>query len=98
MGVVRRKTAAWEHVQSEDGGTCNFDTAVFKLDGARSATIKRAGELSGVDVDVRPWLGSNYVFVNVGEGQGNRRTRMAEAAAKVLKDKGLDACVYYQMD
>lgn len=37
------------------------------------------------------------IFIDL-EGQGNRRTKMAEAAAKSLAKSGYNASVYYEMD
>lgn len=92
------KEAAEEFASSEDGGTCNFDTAVFPLKQVGRKRLAAAEEASGVSCYVQRWFGQQCVFVCIGSGQANRRTRMAEAAAKALKARGLEATVYYQMD
>lgn len=110
MDIIELK-AAVETAQNEamklkdtdDGGTCNFDTPIIKLpDG-----IKPRKNLEGyLDKYNRPMLEKawgrmwkGWYFVNIElHGQGNRRTAMAEAAAKSLEASGLQAGVYYQMD
>ena len=110
MNIIKLK-AAVETAQNEamklkdtdDGGTCNFDTPVIKL----PEGIKPRKDLEGyLDKYNRPMLEKawgrmwkGWYFVNIElHGQGNRRTAMAEAAAKSLEASGLQAGVYYQMD
>lgn len=45
----------------------------------------------------RMWSGSYMVDIPL-QGQGNRRTRMAEAACKALRNSGYEAYMYYQCD
>lgn len=94
------QAAALEHRRSEDGGSRNLDAAVFWPErGMTTVSIERAAKEAGVTISILKWPERRRcVFVYVGEGQANRRSRMAEAAWRVLKDAGLDAGMYYQMD
>ncbi len=98
--LAAAKNASQALRNSGDGGTCNFDTAVFFLrqNGLTEKVIKEASALSGVTVDVRRWMKLKCAFVEIGEGQGSRRTTMAEAACEALKDSGVEATMYYHMD
>ena len=83
---------------TEDGGTCNLDSAVFWPGRTKKEVIEAAAAESGVDCFISEWFGRRCVFVCIGSGQGNRRSRMAKAAYESLKLSGLDASIYYQMD
>lgn len=98
--IFKQTKAAAETMRHiEDGGTCNFDAPAFKIDGAPPKLIEGAAELAGVGVTDFEWHGDKrWYWLDVTEGQGLRRTLMAEAATKVLKEAGLDARTYYQMD
>lgn len=82
----------------DDGGTCNFDGPVIKL----PEGIKKK-DLEGCSFRIEPisskglWKGWYWVYITQ-YGQANRRTTMAEAAAKSLEESGIEASVYYQMD
>lgn len=94
--LLQADRAARELENTEDGGTCNFDTPVIKLE---NADKKRLAQLEWhvKPIEERGWKDCYFVFITL-SGQGNRRTRMAEAAAKSLKANGWDASVYYEMD
>lgn len=101
--IEAAQSKAMEFKDADDGGTCNFDTPVIKL----PEGIKPKKDLEGyLDQYGRPMLEKacgrmwkGWYFVNIDlYGQGNRRTAMAEAAAKSLEASGLQAGVYYQMD
>jgi hypothetical protein len=90
-----------------DGGTCNLDSPAFRVDRCREATIRQAADLAGVSVCAFTWFGGRrWYWLNVPlRGQANRRSKMACAAGKVLRDaadageiKGLEACMYMQSD
>ena len=82
---------------NDDGGTCNFDTPVLVVKGARLDFLKKAAELAGVNIS-RWESGYYHIYGDFLWGQGFLRTRMAEAFAKSLKDSGWDTYVYYAMD
>lgn len=84
---------------TEDGGTCNFDSATLNLRGWRSAKVKAAAKAAGVGCSVWNLYGSKrYVFSIPGCGQANAKTAAAEAMREALQLSGYDAGMYYQMD
>ena len=94
--------AAHAQSNSEDGGTCNLDTCIFKpTRGTRHDDVKKAAKDAGIEVSKVAgsgiWKGYWFIWTPM-IGQANRRTRMAEAAAEKLKAHGFNAQVWYQMD
>ena len=87
-----------EKVQdTEDNGTCNFDTPVLILDNKwKYNHVVTAFELTGL----RPYKAGKHEYHILGAvtGQGARRTAMAEAIRNSLRASGYNAYVYYQMD
>ena len=84
---------------TEDGGTCNLDMVTLKIKIPKKLTQYISVKLE--KMLARDWgrLWKGYYLVDIPlSGQGNRRTRMAEAACQALKDAGYDAQVYYQCD
>jgi len=83
-----------------DGGTCNFDTPAISLPGMREKAVQACAEAAGITASAFDWLGGRrWFFVHVPTfGQANRRTRMAEAACRRLKELGLNAVMYCQAD
>jgi hypothetical protein len=85
--------------QDADGGTCNMDTPVIRLPGVREKFVQECAAEAGISASAIEWLGRRCFFVFVPlKGQAARRSRMAEAACRQLKEAGLDAAMYYQMD
>jgi hypothetical protein len=85
----------------EDGGTCNLDSIVIDFTGWRQTAISSVAEKSGVHISdkLSSWMWKGSCFVNMPtNGQGNNNTRMVEAAVKKLKELGIPASTYYQMD
>ena len=84
----------------EDGGTCNFDAPFFPLKGYQTKQLEAAAEEAGVSVYFCRWMGSQHCYLGgVSNGQGARRTVMAEAATEALRAAGLaTASTYYRMD
>lgn len=97
MAISIAEKEAQKYADSEDGGTCNFDTPMFKV----KATKRQLAQMDWQVMQIgkrQPDGGAWFtVFINL-DGQGNRRTRMAEAAAESLKKSGYDASVMYEMD
>lgn len=94
-----KKARAAIAVDPEDGGTCNFDAPTLYLKGWNREKVQQAALEAGTDAD--PWgMWGRIEFVlscgNV--GQGNARTRYAEAMRDSLKNDGYDAGMYYAMD
>lgn len=80
---------------TDDGGTSNFDTPFVILKGWSNKNIKKAFELTGLIPDTNKEI--TYIL-GACEGQGFRRTAMAEAFRDSLKEDGYNAGVYYQID
>lgn len=82
---------------TEDGGTCNFDTPVLIAKGCRKDKLEEVAKKAGVRI--YKWeAGVYHISGDFLWGQGNLRTRMAQAFTKVLADMGYDAYTYYAMD
>lgn len=83
----------------EDGGTCNLDMVTLKI-----KIPKKFIQYFSVKLEkmlTRDWgrLWKGYYLVGIPlSGQGNRRTRMAEAACAALREKGYDACLFCTTD
>lgn len=82
-----------------DGGTSNLDSVTIRIKipkryvgvihcAPRKMLARDYGSL---------WRGYYSLDIPL-DGQGNRRTTMAETAVKRLRNSGYDAVVYYQMD
>lgn len=91
--------AAQAASQGEDGGTCNLDSVILRVPkGTRFDTIKSAAVLAGINVSETTWFGRGF-FLNFDvRGQGNARSRGAEAASHLLQERGYRTSMYYQMD
>lgn len=95
----KAKTAANEFADSEDGGSCNFDSCVIKLLRWTENDINEVKNISGISIGTQlsGWH-KGYRIVSIGSGQANRNKRMAEAAKKSLKEDGYDVYMYYELD
>lgn len=88
---------AQKYKEVEDGGTCNFDTPTLMLTSEwKEVDVNEAFKLTGlqpykVDKDY-------YHILGACEGQGFRRTAMAQAFRDSLKKQGYTSYVHYQMD
>lgn len=88
-----------EHDNPEDGGSCNFDSASISLYRWNEKLVERAAEEAGTKCFKWNLYGNaRYVFNPKTHGQGNARSRNAEAMTKALKVMGYDAMDYSQMD
>lgn len=97
--LKRAKKAAEAYRSSEDGGTCNFDSpCLTSWRGMKKSLVVDAIKAAGLDAWDWNFCGVHLVICGGTCGQGNRRSRMAEAMAKSLCDDGYDAGMYYQMD
>lgn len=101
-----REKATAVGLLSDDGGTRNFDSPVLYMPkGTRETTMDKIGLRAGVSFmkwESRPFAGTDrsawLIFGNFMSGQGNRRSRIAEAFADSLKADGFKSDTYYQMD
>jgi hypothetical protein len=93
------KTIALEFINSEDGGTCNFDCpAIFWETKEEKKIIEEA--LTETSLYFQKWDGIKNCYLIYGflSGQGNKRTRMAELFSQSLKISGYKTAIHYQMD
>lgn len=93
--ITNANNAASMYDEVEDGGSCNFDSPIINIKLTRKERESLKDFLMPVGLKgYKDW----YFVMIVIWGQGNRRTAMAEAAAKYMKDAGYNASVYYEMD
>ena len=85
-----------QKVDCEDGGSCNFDTPYIVLPGWSESDVEKAFKFP----KLRPYkLGEqSYEILDAVEGQGFRRTAMAEAFATQLRAWGYSAGVRNVLD
>ena len=84
-----------------DDGTANFDhPLLFKPDGMTKKQILEAFEKALIHCEIETTgIWKNWIHIyGVVDGQGNRRTTMAEKFSEALEKQGFKSCVYYQMD
>lgn len=91
--------AAAKLADTEDSGTCNFDSVTLEISIPKKLAEQACVRLEKMLVRDwgRMWQGCYMVDIPL-SGQGNRRTRMAEAACKVLRESGYNAHTFYMMD
>ena len=106
----RAVLAATLFANCDDGGTCNFDAPAFNFEayGISKADAMRIIDEAGLysyEWDMfpsKPGRGKRkhiqLVIVGFTSGQGNRRTKMAEAFCKQMQEDGCNCGMYYQMD
>lgn len=97
--VEAAKTAAEVELtmNPEDGGTCNFDSPVIYLPKWNEKLVMQAFDEAGLGCWVHNFFGKCFV-ISVHGGQGNGRTRYAEAVERSLKEAGYKTSMYYAMD
>ena len=97
--LLNAVTAAAMLDETEDGGTCNFDSVILKIKIPAQFVPQTWVELDKMLVRDygKMWRGCYMVDIPL-SGQANRRTRMAEAACKELNNAGYNAFLYYQCD
>lgn len=101
-----REKATAAGLLSDDGGTCNFDSPVLYMPkGTRQTTMDKIGLCAGVSFmkwESKVFTACGYsvwlIFGDFMSGQGNRRSRIAEAFATSLKADGFESDIYYQID
>ena len=97
LALLMAKIKADHHKNDEDGGTSNFDTPTLTLTSEwKEKDVNKAFELTGLT----PYKVAKNVYHVLGavEGQGFRRTAMAEAFRDALNSLGYNSHVYYQID
>lgn len=94
--VTRAKEIA---MITDDGGTCNFDCCVLFLPRYNEGKTIEAIKAAGVGGFKSNHFGQAcYMLGNPIFAQGNQRTVQAEKISDIMKSKGYDTDVYYQMD
>lgn len=90
---------AAETANPEDGGASNFDAASLYLPRWAKNKIYQAAQEAGTICTTWELCGRRrYVFEPHTHGQGNARSRNAEAITAVLRSMGYDAYNYRQID
>lgn len=101
LALERAKEDAQFYADSEDGGTCNFDSPTIDYRAMHMSKAKAIESIKAAGLRCFDWNsygGIRLVVCGIGHGQGNRNSRMAEAAERSLKASGIAAGMYYQMD
>ena len=84
---------------TEDGGTCNFDSLALYLAHYNEAQTLEAIKAAGVrGFKSSLWRNKVYIIGVPCPRQGNARTRQAEKMRDVMRERGYAAGVHYQMD
>lgn len=100
------REAAEAITNTEDGGTCNFDSPAFRIERVPNKLIQEAAALAGVSCDDFTWFRTRWYWVHGSflKGQGNWRSRTSVAATKALREAAeqhclqMRVCEYCQMD
>lgn len=86
-------------IKTDDGGTCNFDCCVLFLPRYNEEKTVEAIRDAGLSGFKSNHFGKVcYMLNNPIFAQGNQRTVQAEKINEIMKSKGYDTAVYYQMD
>lgn len=102
--IQRANTAAIEAARKnpDDGGTCNLDSVIIKLDRWKAEDIKAVSEATGASIShqLSGWHKGYRFLGTTAHGQAGLRTRMVEAAEKSLKaeNPALDISIWYHAD
>ena len=83
----------------DDGGRCNLDSPLVKLERPNINALRKLNEDFSVGISPAGgwWKGYFYLGIPL-SGQGYRRTKMAETIRDVLEKHGFQAAVWYCMD
>lgn len=97
VALLKAVAEAEQHNQDDDGGTSNFDNPIINLYGWKDTEVREAFLLTGL----RPYKEKDSFYTILGvctNGQGFRRTAMAEAFRDSLRASGYTAYVDYRID
>ena len=99
LALLDAKEEIKQYEKYDDGGSCNLDSPLVKLERPNMNALRKLNE--DFEVRVHPaggwWKGYYYVGIPL-SGQGYRRTKQAECVRDVLEKHGFDAAVWYCMD
>lgn len=99
LDLIRAANSAKPFADTEDGGTCNFDSMTLSLPRWKREKVKDAVSRAGLRCWAHSaWGAIEYVISVPVARQANARTRQAEAMRASMKERGYDAGMYYQMD
>ena len=101
QALEKAKKTAQKYINTEDGGTCNFDSPAIDYREMHMSKAKAEEAIKAAGLHCYEWNlwgHKRLVICGIGRGQCNRNTRMAEAACESLKASGIAATMYYQMD
>jgi len=101
QALLNAREAAKAYIDTEDGGTCNFDSPAIDYKAMHMQKSKVADAIQSAGLRCFEWNCYKYKYLvvcGICAGQGNRRTQMAEAAHNYLKSAGIATTMYYQMD
>ena len=97
--LIDAKALADATTRGDYGGTCNFDSPALVGLRLREHQIENIAEITGVRLSRFTWMGRVAYWVHTGTyGQGSDNTKCAEVACNLLKERGWDVTMYYQMD
>lgn len=94
--LVKARELAMAKVETEDGGTCNFDTCEIFFPNMRKATLSKV--CNEIGLHCTKWGSGEFHIYGYECGQANRRTTMVETFVGYLQDLGYKAYVHYAMD
>ena len=99
------KAEVYKLRDTEDDGTCNFDSPAINLDkmkeiyGLTKKSVEEAIQSAGLRCfEWTAWKEHYLIISGLTRGQANCRTVMAERAEQVLRAAGYPTAMYYQMD
>jgi hypothetical protein len=81
-----------------DGGSANMDSATISIPGARASKVKSIVESAGFSCCEVTRFKCREFLIMAGGGQGDHRTKRAEAISKHLREAGWDASMWWQVD
>ncbi|KKO91716.1 hypothetical protein AAW12_08595 [Sphingobacterium sp. Ag1] len=87
--------------QTKDVGPINMDTVVFKVDGWRRREyrwLQLHSQVSFGEPMKGVFSGYRFAFFQTDSVNANARTAAQSAAEKVLKEAGISATIWYQLD
>jgi hypothetical protein len=104
VAFTKARAAALAADDKSFGGTCNCDACYLMIPRANPEIVQKAAIGAGVTVSVSEHRNKRAFFImDPLYGQGDRRTHMAEATTKALKEALKDypeigVHTYYQVD
>ena len=100
--LERAKIIAEHSATADDGGTCNFDSPTLDYRAMGMSKKKAIETIESVGLRCFEWTWGGrimgLVLCGMTKGQGNCRTKMAEAFSKSLQADGIKSNMYYQCD